>query len=633
MTKFVKFQCVFLSFALLICSFFICCHCSVFAETVKVGYISGTDVNIRKDASTSSKEVANVSQVYVIITNEKIDTQKTENPTTKKTYIWYEVTYKTSSETINGYVREDLIQVEEVALDDDFAKKLEDFPKSYHNDLILLHAIYPEWSFTADKVPLSFDESVAAQDYLFYKLVQSTTNSWLSMRKGCFNWSSEKFVETDSGGWYGASREVIAYYMDPRNFLNPNDIYQYLQQTYDKKSQTIDGVEQIIEDTFLDGKITDKKDDNLNKNYSEVILMAAEKSNVNPYVLASTLIQEQGRDGSTLSKGSTYKDVTVYNFFNYGASGKNQADVINNGLKYAYEQGWTTPSKSIIDGAVRYGSGYINAGQDTYFYKNYNVLNPDELWHQYAQNVADSLNSSKILKTAYSKNKDIKLNFRIPVYNSMPDDVSPLPEKSNKLNNYYFDDIEVDGLTPVFERFTYEYSLSVEGNTTIKISLPDGASLYGKDSFSLSKGDNEVKLAVTSQTGYTNVYIINVDSQKKCKLSLEVVNKISQEKEENNSSESNSSQNNSIESISSDNSSSSNSSVDKEQEKIIVLGDTNGDGSVTLTDLANVRLHLLEIITLKGDALKGADTNNDDNISITDLANIRLHLLEIITLK
>ncbi len=614
MKKLVKFQCIFLSFTLLLCIVF-SSRLFVFAETVKVGYISGTGVNIRKDASTSSKSVATVSQLYVNVVSTKNDTKSTDNPDTNKTYVWYKISYTASSETVTGYVREDLISVQEVTLDSDFAKQLDDFPNSYHDDLILLHAVYPNWSFTADKVTSSFEDSVSAQDYLFYKLVQSTDNSLRSMRKGCYNWTTEKFVETDSGGWYGASREVIAYYMDPRNFLNLNDIYQYLQQTFDSKTQTVQGVEQIIDGTFLDAKITDKNDEYYNKKYSEVILKAAEESSVNPYVLASTILQEQGRNGSTLSNGSTYKDVTVYNFFNYGATGSNQTAVINSGLKYAYEQDWTTPSKSIIAGAKKYGSGYINAGQDTYFYKNYNVLEPDRLWHQYAQNVADSFNSSKFLKTAYSEQKDLKLNFRIPVYTSLPEDISTFPEVSEKLNNYYFNDIKIDGLTPTFERYTYEYSLSVAENTTVEIGLPDGASLYGKTAITLSKGENEVKLAVVSETGYTNIYLINVEAEKKCKLTLKISE--TPENTENNSSQSESSGNGSS----------------GESVSAVVLGDTNSDGKVTLTDLANVRLHLLEIITLKGDAFTGADTNKDSKITLTDLANLRLHLLEIITLK
>ncbi len=598
MAKFIKLKCVLMSFVLIITAIFISTPLAVFSETVKVGYIFETGVNIREKATTSSNAVKKVSEIYVTVTGSKNDEKSAKNPETNKVYIWYEISFKSSSETFKGFVREDLIKVTEYKLDTDFAQKLKSFPESYHDDLILLHAMYPNWTFTADKVPKSLKNSVADQDELFRKVVQSEYNSWRSMRKGCYSWSKNKFVETDTGGWYGASREVIAYYMDPRNFLNPNDIFQYMQQTFDAKSQNLAGIELILDGSFMDATISDKSDKFNGKRFAEVILEAAKQSSVNPYVLASTIIQEQGRDGGTLSKGVTYKKKTVYNFFNYGASGANEEEVVENGKKYAYNNNWNTRSVAIIEGSKKYGSGYIKVGQDTYFYKNYNILNPDNLSHQYAQNVADSLNSSRILRSAYSGENDLKLNFRIPVYTSYPSSVSKLPSKSQKLNNYYFDDISADGLTPSYDRYTLEYALSVDGDTQISVTLPNGASLTSDDTFKLKKGENEVKLVIKSQTGYKNTYVINVDAEKECKLTLDIIK-----------------------------------NTDSQDDAKVVLGDTNGDKKVTTSDLANVRLHLLKLIKLKDSNLKGADTNGDGKITTSDLANIRLHLLKLIKLK
>ncbi len=613
MDKFIKILSVLLSFVLLFSSLILNENSFIFAEEESIGYISKTDVNVREKSSVSSKSLAEISEIYVNVLDSKSDSDKQKNPETNKVYVWYKISFIKDNKTITGYVREDLIEITEISVDSDFEKLLKDFPESYHSNLKILHSLYPNWKFTADKVPQTFSQAVNSQDYLFYKLVQSKYNSFRSMRKGCYNWNKKTFVETDSGGWYGASREVIAYYMDPRNFLDTNNIYQYMVQTYDKKSQDLNGVKKIVKDTFLDAKINDKKDEFNDKHFAEVIIEAADESNVNPYVLASTILQEQGTNGSSLSKGKTYKNTTVYNFFNYGATGNTNAEVLENGLKYAYNKGWKTRSKAIIDGAVLYSNGYISDGQDTYFYKNYNVLNPEEIWHQYAQNVADSLNSSKFLKTAYSEQKDLILNFKIPVYRSIPDTISALPSKNDKLNNYYFENISVNGLTPSFDKYTYEYSLSLSKSTTIKLTLPKGAKLYNDDKISLKKGDNEVKIGIISQTGYVNIYTINVDAEKSCKLTLKT-----DENEQSNSS--------SLESSSSSKDTSS-------TEKKIVLGDTNSDKTVDIIDLANIRLHLLEKIELKKDNFNGADTDKDSEITIIDLANLRLHLLEIIKLK
>ncbi len=492
---------------------------TVSAETVKIGYISGENINIRKDATTSSAMVAAVSKWTVNVIGSKNDTLGTINPQTQKVYKWHQISYTSDSKTITGYVREDLIEVKSYNLDASFSKKLKDFPKSYHNSLTILHALYPNWVFTADKVEGSFKNSVIAQDTDFKKLVTTKYNSLRSMRKGCYDWSKKQFITSDSGK-YGASREVIAYYMDPRNFLNANDIYIFMQQSFDKETQTKDGVKEIIDGTYLDAKITDKKDSYYDKTYATVIMKAAEKSKVNPYVLASTLIQEQGSKGSTLSKGAEYKDTIVYNFFNFGASGSNKEAVLKNGKKYAYEQGWTTPSTSLIEGAVKYGSGYIAIGQDTYFYKNYNVLNPNKLWHQYAQSVHDSLSSSRFLKTNYADNKNLKVTFRIPVYDDMPEKVSKFPTESDKFNNYYFSSIKVDGLSPAFNEYTENYSLSTDKNIDVYVKVPTGALYTGERTYNLKKGTNKVKLKIKSQSGYSRTYTITVTAQNNAVLTV-----------------------------------------------------------------------------------------------------------------
>ncbi len=593
MNKIIKLVSFIISLSIIIFCFYtpvVNCKETVITE----GYIFGNNVNIRKSPSTSSGSSGRVSTVNTTVLGSKKDSKNTINPETKKEYIWYNVTLNYLGEDITGYVREDLIDIHTYTIADTFKEQLALFPKSYKSYLKELNEKYPNWVFISEKVPQNFADSVALQDNLFYKLVKTDYNSLRSLRKGCYNWSTGKFVETDSGGWYGASREVIAFYMDPRNFLNINNIFIFMQQSYDSKIQTLDSVKDIVKDTFLDSKISDKNDEYYNKSYAEVILIAAKKSLVNPLVLAATILQEQGTKGSTLSKGAEYNKTTVYNFFNFGAAGSTALQVLNSGKEFAYSRGWTTPSKSIIGGAISYENGYHSRGQDTYFYKNFNVLHPYETNHQYAQNVADSVNSAKFLKNIYSEMNDAKLYFRIPVFEDLPTDVSTLPKSNSKLNNYYFSDIDVDGLTPSFNRYTYEYSLSISGNTTVTLKLPKGASFVSDESVSVKKGQKTIKLKVKSETGYFNTYVLNVEALKSSTITF-----------------------------------SHNSVVTSTVQK----GDCTGDGKITILDLANVRLHLLDIIKLKGNNLKGADTNSDDKVTILDLANIRLHLLGITKIK
>ena len=51
---------------------------------------------------------------------------------------------------------------------------------------------------------------------------------------------------------------------------------------------------------------------------------------------------------------------------------------------------------------------------------------------------------------------------------------------------------------------------------------------------------------------------------------------------------------------------------------IVVTGDVNGDGAVTLTDMVQIRAHLLGRSTLKGAAAQAADLTGDGQLSLTD---------------
>ena len=59
---------------------------------------------------------------------------------------------------------------------------------------------------------------------------------------------------------------------------------------------------------------------------------------------------------------------------------------------------------------------------------------------------------------------------------------------------------------------------------------------------------------------------------------------------------------------------------------IVIPGDVNSDGFVTVADYTHVRLHLLEMKTLSGSALQAADANQDGQVTISDYVEIRVHI-------
>lgn len=60
---------------------------------------------------------------------------------------------------------------------------------------------------------------------------------------------------------------------------------------------------------------------------------------------------------------------------------------------------------------------------------------------------------------------------------------------------------------------------------------------------------------------------------------------------------------------------------------IIVTGDCNGDGKISVTDMLAIKAHLLQKSTLSGIFAQAADTNADHNISITDFIQIKASIL------
>ena len=240
--------------------------------------------------------------------------------------------------------------------------------------------------------------------------------------------------------WKCASTAAVAYYMDPRNSLNENYIFQFEQLTYDEKNQTKEGVELILKPcNYAQGKVTyyDSKGNKktLDKTYVDVIMEASKEYNISPYHLASRIRQEQGAGnaGSMISGTWTGGDGNykgLYNFFNICAYGKN---IVQNGLKYARSQGWTDPEKSIKGGAKILASGYISIGQDTLYLEKFDVVNGGDGYysHQYMTNVSASRTEGYTIRNTYTDmgllSSESKIKFKIPVYKNMPKQICPQP--------------------------------------------------------------------------------------------------------------------------------------------------------------------------------------------------------------
>ena len=559
--------------SLLISALFTQFSFNVSAATIATAYINGDKVNVRTGPGTSYSKVEQNGISY-----RQVTVLATEGS-------WLKVTYMNGGAEKTGYIYNDTsyVYIDKNDPNLDFNSQLANFPESYRPALIELHNKYPNWKFVPDNVNCTFFQSVQLQMAEMRKQEQlkNHPNSWRSMGKGSYDWSKNEWVNTN-GGWTGASREVIRYYMDPRNFLNSSEIYMFLMQSYGNVTYTADGLRSIVENTFLN---TDE--------YINIILKAGKTAGISPYIIASKIRQEQGDDGRSGLISGTYPGYEgYYNFFNWSASSgsSSSSNVIKNGLEYAKKMGWNTKEKAITGGAKMLADGYVEVGQDTYYYQDFNVHFTGKLWHQYAQAVHDARNKGASLQKEYADKTNYTLVFRIPVFKDMPSSACPRPVENDSLNNYYLNNISVSGLTPSFYRYTYAYDLQVNGDTTVNVSIPDTASLTCNTAFPLKMGDNTVVLSVKSQSGYKNDYTIYVNAIRDCTLY-----------------------------INDGNADNSVSTVKK--------GDINGDGNVTVSDMATIRLHLLGKYILSGNPFSAADINGDGKVTVSDMATVRLHLL------
>ena len=348
--------------------------------------------------------------------------------TTVDGVIWYQINGNTDVGNIIGWSSGEYITVREIVLDGTFEEYLQSqgFPESYWEDLSALHAVYPNWQFEAVQTGLDWNEAVAAESRPGVKLAYRTSPSHY------IDWN-DPYIDSGRDGymWVQASKNIIAYYMDARNFLRDPYLFMFESQSYNPQTQTVEGVEAIIGHSFMKAENTFVVDE-VTYTHAQAIMIAAEQSGVSAYHLASRMLQEQGTTGSRLSLGTVPDYEGYYNYFNIGAYPHSGNGSELNGAHYAKMAGWDNQLEAIVDGAKFLGNSYINVGQDTVYFQNFNVVSANAPYtHQYMTNVQAGETESQILRGAHT---DASLQnaivFRIPVYENMPE--KPCPQFAAK---------------------------------------------------------------------------------------------------------------------------------------------------------------------------------------------------------
>lgn len=302
----------------------------------------------------------------------------------------------------------------------------------YKEKLKQLKNEHPNWNFTFLYTGLDWNTVIEKETTAHHgrSLVQNKFGEWL-----CHICGTKVY---DGSNWRCASIKAVSYYLDPRNFLNSRDLFQFETLSYVEGMYTEEGIEAILNGTFMSNKSIKEYYNNENyidAKFSTILIEAGKESGVSPYHLASRIKQEiivSGGGPSNSVTGTVEGYEGYYNFFNIGATSGEGA--VERGLKYAISNGWNTPDKSIKEGAKKIAVNYISRGQNTLYLEKFDVDDSDNSLysHQYQQNIQAPTNEGRrIYDNTYSKLGMLgnSFNFVIPLYENMPKAVSELPRE------------------------------------------------------------------------------------------------------------------------------------------------------------------------------------------------------------
>ena len=306
---------------------------------------------------------------------------------------------------------------------------ISNFPESYQ---ILLNKLvekngYKNWKFKAFYTDIDWNELVENETtHMKNTIYKSKYSSYPA------SWYCKCGQEGDKN-FYCASKDIIEYYLDPRNFLTNITIFQFLDLS-NSSDVPVSQIEKIVKGTYLDG--TTKT----GVRYAQAIKDASEASGESAYSIIIRIFQELGKESikPVQISGQDPDYPNVYNFYNYGANdGDNN---IKNALAYAQKKGWTDEYKAIVEGAKLAASSYLKRGQNTKYLYKFDVVGStkSDLYEmQYMTNVEDPNSQAQQLQKVYAENGllDSELTFIIPIYKNMPT-YKKLP--STQTGNIYY---------------------------------------------------------------------------------------------------------------------------------------------------------------------------------------------------
>ncbi len=363
----------------------------------------------------------------------------------------------------------------------------------------------------------------------------------------------------------------------------------------------------------------------------------------------------------------------------------------NNDEEGSYLRPWTNPYRAILGGSDFLGSGYIRKEQNTLYLQKYDVTDGGNgLYnHQYMSNVNAPTSEASSMKKAYTSaglGDDHIFSFNIPVFKNMPELAAAQPYSDDKYasNNNWLSSLAVSNatLSPAFSRTTYEYTVTVPANTTkVTISakaLDKNATILEAGVVNLTGNKTEHVVSVLAPSFELRTYKISIvksntvstakptatpttkptttpsaptispTSKPDPKIASKIYNistnltGVQPETSIDSFLKNFSVSNGSIQVMDKDGNSKGSGYIstgdklnlykDKSLFKaypIIIYGDINGDGKISLLDMVHIQRQLLEIDNKKGIYFYALDVNNDSKCSLLDMVIMQRHLLGI----
>lgn len=561
-----------------------------------------------------------------------------------------------------------------------FEASVSDFPQSYRSGLERVLESYPNARFIYYDTGLDWYEDLLAPENQMSRgrnlISTSYPSSWKSDAPENFDPGTGNYLQVEPG-WVQASQQVIEYYMDPRNFFNEEDIFQFVSLSFDN-SQTVAGTASVLSGSFMSSKNIPSPNGGT-MTYAQAFYEIGKAYNVNPYLLAARARQEQG-SGSVLIYGTYPGFEGYYNFFNIGAYGPTTSAIITAGLTYAKNHGWNTIYKSLEGGAAMLSSYYVKSGKDCLYLHHFNVVASDGYvsYAPYMGAIQAPYYETQSLANSYT-DKNGSYVFIIPVYDNMPQMPVSLPDGDGN-GNAYLKSLTIENGDVSLSGFSYDvgnYFVNAGDKDYISIQAEafqdtstvlfngenvgmDGAK--AETGISLAPGFNKITISVEAENGTVRDYMLTIardDGSPHYQVNTGTIQDDSIKIRQETSVGTLLSQIQTINcgamiagadgTVKADDQLCASgdtlyvydpaSGVASAAIKIIIPGDLNQDGAVSQEDAEIIFTHLLQTTTIPETSLSTADMDSDGAVTIEDaeailaITQYRSNVPETVTIK